>query len=954
MTAPSVPHTSGTMLITGATGFIGSRLATLALARGYIVKTLTRSEWTGAPAVPAEQRYLGSLPSQIPSASLRGVDIVVHCAAETEPAERRAHAINVEGTSHLAALAHGAGVQTFIFLSSQSARADAPAPYGRSKYAAEQQLLALDGLRVIILRPGLVFGSGVRGMFQRMVRTVDALPVIPAIGGGTALVQPIHVDDLCEAIFRSVERSAELDKTILLLGDPQGLPLAELLQNIALARTGRRKVLLPIPFEPVELAVAICERLHIPLPLNSTNLRALRFIERMDTAPDLERLGLRVRSLNQTNLNDSPPEELPIPLKERAVRVLLVGAGRIGIVHAVTLSRLKGAVLCGIVDQKPSASNLLRSTGLSAPAFTDFKEAVTRTRPDAVVIATPVASHFLLARASLSQGLAVLVEKPLAIRREQLGDYERLAKEFPGRSVQVGYVMPRAPQVAYYLDQLRTGQLGNVREFVGFSLLTLIQETAGDRWEVKKSISGGGVLINSGGHVLSMIRTAFGDPQSLEAETLKNYSDEVEDSAVVSFKYPEFSGKQCCSWSIGGFPRQENLLLVRTDRGQLMVNGTMGVFIRVDGELDIKHQLDFDGGFNLAPDYLGAGFANELTDLAESARNERPAPMSLAEAIPLERLIFRAYQRSREVKTFSGDAPAEPAGPGTLRLPPAPSAANPVTTSRVLDLRDLSLSSLRGAISDRGGNWNEYLVSSGQLKALPGGWDQSERLRVTVPDFMAQSRLLATGRYREVLSQMGVRGMLAAARSAVTLLPSERGPSFWLAATSLLAAGLQPVPRTFRGTLLLHGYLTDLALSVRRLDVLERMLKLCRKAHPHARVGFHTNMAAEALNALYLLDAAIDDVSVLTSPNGPHLAPLLRAMRKAGTTGTRRLTAEVGPAPAVVQRVAFDAPERWAHGVDAVLIGAAADPAMAERRRIEIGREWAKVFPGLDFPETIL
>src|SRR2546422_1418278 len=165
MNHQSSEHTPNTVLITGASGFIGSRLAALALLRGYSVRTLTRSDWNGSPRVSARQRYFGSLPEQIPAHALRGTEVVVHCAAVAEGDEGRTAAVNVEGTRRLALLAREAGVQTFIFLSSQSARPDALSAYGQTKYAAERALLNLDGLNVVILRPGLVTGAGQRGLF---------------------------------------------------------------------------------------------------------------------------------------------------------------------------------------------------------------------------------------------------------------------------------------------------------------------------------------------------------------------------------------------------------------------------------------------------------------------------------------------------------------------------------------------------------------------------------------------------------------------------------------------------------------------------------------------------------------------------------------------------------------------------------------------------------------------
>jgi hypothetical protein len=137
-------------------------------------------------------------------------------------------------------------------------------------------------------------------------------------------------------------------------------------------------------------------------------------------------------------------------------------------------------------------------------------------------------------------------------------------------------------------------------------------------------------------------------------------------------------------------------------------------------------------------------------------------------------------------------------------------------------------------------------------------------------------------------------------------------------------------------------------LALRQYDMLERMITLCRKAHPDARVGFHTNLAAEAVDALSLIGVEIDQVSVLTSPNtsgGGNIDDV-----RGAASGPIRVVAEVGPAPMAVQRAAAGAPNAWAHGADAVLIGAVADEFLRPRIVENREREWDLVFPGLRMP----
>jgi predicted dehydrogenase/nucleoside-diphosphate-sugar epimerase len=947
------------MLVTGATGFIGSRLSALALARGYSVKTLSRSDWDSLPAVPMAQRFFGSFPQQIPAGALQDVDVVVHCATSIEPAERSAGAVNVEGTILLAEMALKAGVQTFIFLSSQSARPDALSAYGRTKYAAERALLDLDGLNVIILRPGLVTGAGSRGLFQRMSHMVESLPVIPLLGS-KAIVQPIHVDDLCEAIFRCDEAASEMRGRIVNLGHVEGVSLAEFLQAIAVDRLGRRKFILPVPFWPIEIAVGLAESVGIPLPINSGNIKGMKLVEKMETEAHLTRLNLSLRPLHEMVHNDVAKIADEIPLAQRPVRVLLVGAGRIGLVHALTLSRLSGLVLCGVVDPNCGATGLLKGMGLSPPIFTTLDEALIQASPDAAVIATPPATHLALARACLQRRIAVMIEKPLAVRHEELTDYKQLAQEFPDVPVQVGYVMARNPQVNAVIEKLRSGSFGKVLGFVGVTLLSFIQKANAKRWEVNKEMSGGGALINAGGHVLSMIHAAFGNPLTIEAQTLKLYSSEVEDSIVLNFGYSEFRGHHYCSWSINGYPRQENKLIIRTEQGQLILTASVGVFVSNEGEVDITHQLDFNVGFNLAPDYAGAGFSNELTDLKKSVLTGQRAPMDLSRALELEQLLFKAYDNSRETKSFKDfdDGFSSPSSSPGLKLSTTGrvSGQRGGSVRRVLDLRDLSAEDIATSLGSPTSRslWNDYLIIPAQFSSLAGHSLADERVRVTVPDFFNQTRLLAAGRYGAVLKQMGVGGVAMATRSALPVLAGERAASFWVAAIGLVGAALHAVPTRFQGTLLLHVYITDLALTLRRFDILERMLATCRRIRPQARLGLHTNMAAETLNALRLLREPVDEVSALSSPRALGTTEAFDAMRNVGGSGTFRLTAEVGLAPDIVHRMAFNAPECWAHGADALLIGPGADTVLGEQRRARLEQEWATVFPGLGLPESAI
>jgi nucleoside-diphosphate-sugar epimerase len=164
------------ILVTGATGKVGSRLAKRLAERGDQVRALVRdparaADLRGARIEIAQGDLLevGSLP-----AAVRGVDAVVHCAAFFRGATpEQAHAVNDLGTQHLANAARAASVKRFLFTSTglvygsnggRLAREDDPctptAAYPLSKLAAERFLLAIEGLDVRVLRLPFVYGDG--------------------------------------------------------------------------------------------------------------------------------------------------------------------------------------------------------------------------------------------------------------------------------------------------------------------------------------------------------------------------------------------------------------------------------------------------------------------------------------------------------------------------------------------------------------------------------------------------------------------------------------------------------------------------------------------------------------------------------------------------------------------------------------------------------------------------
>jgi NADH dehydrogenase len=278
-----------TVAVTGASGFLGGALCRTLAAKGWEVRALVRdpARFAGPPGVRAAHC---DLPDSIDEAALAGASALVHCAYATREADpARARRVNEEGTRRLLEASRRAGVPRMIFVSTVAASSTAPNYYARSKHQLEG---LFDPARDAIVRPGLIIGKDGHGLFQQLLDNMQRIGVVPVFGGGRQPLQTVHVDDVCEAIARIVERDLGGAFNV---AEPDPPSFAMFLGMMA-ERLGIRVRFLPLPFAPVLAVVRVIEALRLPFPLRSESLLGLKGLQQLPVEEDLRRLGLRART----------------------------------------------------------------------------------------------------------------------------------------------------------------------------------------------------------------------------------------------------------------------------------------------------------------------------------------------------------------------------------------------------------------------------------------------------------------------------------------------------------------------------------------------------------------------------------------------------------------------------------------------------------------------------------
>jgi uncharacterized protein YbjT (DUF2867 family) len=269
------------ILITGATGYIGRHLVSRLVAQGERPRCLVRNIKRAASILPAGTLEFVQGDTTSPASletAVQGVDTIVHAAFITADQKQSAgnhyQETNVQGTANLVEAAKKAGVKRILVISGLGTKPDKPGSYMQGRYLAEK-MVKESGLDWTIIQPSVLFGKDapfIKGLTD-LIRTA---PVVPLIGGGKVMFQPIYVEDVVTVIIKVLQEPERTKNKTYTIGGPAYYSFTQVIDAL-LQAMHKKRIKVPTPTPLVGIGAAVMEAVLPKPPLTKAAMTLFTF-----------------------------------------------------------------------------------------------------------------------------------------------------------------------------------------------------------------------------------------------------------------------------------------------------------------------------------------------------------------------------------------------------------------------------------------------------------------------------------------------------------------------------------------------------------------------------------------------------------------------------------------------------------------------------------------------------
>jgi uncharacterized protein YbjT (DUF2867 family) len=269
------------ILITGATGYIGKHLVARLVAQGERPRCLVRNTEKAAAMFPrgkvelvqGDTTSLASL-----GTAMQGIETLVHAAFITADHKQSTgnhyEETNVQGTANVVKTAKNTGVKRIVEISGLGTKPDRPGSYMQGRYLAEQ-MVRESGLDWTIIQPSVLFGKDAP-FIKGLTDLIRSAPVVPLLGGGKIMFQPIYVEDVVTVIVKTLEDPAHSVNKTFTIGGPAYYSFTQIIDEL-LKTMHTSRIKAPAPMPVVGVGAAVMEAVLPKPPLTKAAMALFSF-----------------------------------------------------------------------------------------------------------------------------------------------------------------------------------------------------------------------------------------------------------------------------------------------------------------------------------------------------------------------------------------------------------------------------------------------------------------------------------------------------------------------------------------------------------------------------------------------------------------------------------------------------------------------------------------------------
>jgi len=332
----------------------------------------------------------------------------------------------------------------------------------------------------------------------------------------------------------------------------------------------------------------------------------------------------------------------------------VVGLGKMGLLHAGILNSLNDIKVVAVAEREKIIAKYIRESLPNVHVYEDSDEMFESEHLDLAFITTPVSSHFNITQSCISHDINFFVEKPLCKNSDEAKKLCESLKLHPDLIHSVGFNRRFIDTFSKAKELLDNGILGDI-SFVKATMYVSNIFSQGTGWRSNKTISGGGVLLDLGSHVVDLLLWYFGRIDRIISSELRSvYSVDLDDFAHVTVRFS--SGIECeidTSWSVQGYRVPELNLEILGSNGKMRVNEdsiTFELLKPVSFLTECKktiYKQSLNKGVPI--DLGGPEYTREDIHLVDCIREAKQSPVNVFQAANTQCVIDAIYEAARSI-----------------------------------------------------------------------------------------------------------------------------------------------------------------------------------------------------------------------------------------------------------------------------------------------------------------